>query len=348
MRIKYYLLFILFLVGCTNTFDYIASNSTPIPIKVEFPPQWTTSPTAEISVPNITPLITQIKIIPPTITKVFNKYIATMEKSNDEQLMIESEERSKHIDKCNELSFLELSPTHNWLICISKENNDPAPDYLIVGLKNKITWTINYAGLLGEEKNYFDPGIASEYWSKDDKYLYIIAFTPGDDSNPIFHQGKLFRFNLLNGNISPILNDRNYIFKISPSGNIIAYHEEYDSERIYIKNLFSDEITFISMPEEWSYGRLLWSLNENMIVMCSIKADEYGKYYFSNYLINIRNNDVKRIYLTEDSHKELIPIAWEDNEKILFAESDSFYSSGNIDKYLEYDIERNEFVTINK
>jgi hypothetical protein len=299
-----------------------------------------------------TVIITKTKTPKPTRTITNTRYnppfISTMEQSNIEQTKTSIEIGSQNNDKCNKLYSYSVSPTNNWIICISSESTDSEYKYLVISQKSNVIWILSYSGLLGEENANSVSGIFVAYWSLDDKYLYILTPTSGDGGDPIFHGGKLFRLKLSNGNISPILNDKNYVFKISPSGNLLVYHEEQYSESLYIRNLVVNETNTIQMPNEWSYGWFLWSPNEEMIVMSSIKYTDSNGYQYSQYLVNIIDKEVRQIFIKEQSNLNLKAIAWDGNEKIIFVDSEKAFSGQVINQYWEYDIKQDLFIEIVK
>lgn len=162
-----------------------------------------------------------------------------------------------------------------------------------------------------------DALVAIDHWSADGKYIYLFPDMMGDGGYDWVwnKQAQLIRLDLSSGYWIDTQMGNSYSF--SPADQFIAYRSEGG---VYIHDLSTrEEIVYPVSADFTDFGRFVWSPDGSSLIFVAAKEDlnlEEQESGLTVFLINLSDSSV--ISLFEDDLRYLCPIAWPEQNQVIF------------------------------
>ncbi len=206
------------------------------------------------------------------------------------------------ISECTYTSVSTSSPTHTWYIC------GPSWYFAVIN-QNGTSWIFSAKEQFGFD---YQGEIRLLKWTPDEKFLYFSLITQLEWTDPqTANANALFRMNLSNGKVSPVVGkiDVNtksmYYISISPSSRRLAYalQQTPASIKLHILDLVNGEEKEIEIePEYVELGGLVWSETELQLAYSVVAFEKNGD--DCNMLNSLKFLDLKKMEATTFIKKE--------------------------------------------
>ena len=230
-----------------------------------------------------------------------------------------------------EISMPEISPNGKWIAALCYwENGKEASPLQVVSLDRSKEWKIYYRDYAKDGVGDHKDGIMPYRWSKDEKFLYVVAGSRF--SGCCWIGGKyvlLVRLNLETGRVEELLNTtdpsttlRNS-FTISEDDHYLLFtpvtEQPYD---IAVLDLLSAETRVIKLEESKPINLdfAVMSPYKDIIVLPLFKHIESNDYVVESLaLIDLKLNEQRILVSDLKEDEELYPIRWIDEEHVLIS-----------------------------
>jgi hypothetical protein len=209
---------------------------------------------------------------------------------------------------------LGLSPNGLWAAFFSARDSGGLK---IVSVDGTRQWEVYFSELSGIPCPCGDALVAIAHWSADGKYLYLRPYMGGDGGYDwVFNkQAQLIRLDLFSGYWIDTQMGNSYSF--SPDDQFIAYCSE---SGVHIHDLSTrEEMVFPVSAEFIDFGRFVWSPDRSRLIFVAAKDDlnlEEQESGLTVFLISLSDSSV--ISLFEDDLRYLYPIAWPEQNQVIF------------------------------
>jgi hypothetical protein len=211
-------------------------------------------------------------------------------------------------------SGLGLSPNGLWAAFFSANESGGLKIVSVDGTKQ---WEVYFSELTGIPCPCGDALVAIDHWSSDGRYIYLYPDMQGDGGYDWVwnKQAHLIRLDLFSGYWIDTQMGNSYSF--SPDDQFIAYRFE---SGVHIHDLSTrEELVFPVSAEFIDFGRFVWSPDGSRLIFAAGKEDlnlEEQEEGLTVFLLSLSDSSV--ISLFEDDLRYLCPMAWPEQNQVIF------------------------------
>lgn len=212
-----------------------------------------------------------------------------------------------------------VSPDKNWIAYFFGLYD---AQLAVTNNEKTIVWEVNEGDFEGYEA-MFQP----YRWSQNSQYLYFNAHLSIDGHVPFSDGMGLRRLDVSNGQVSEILpahditNGRWNIvnFSLSPNDKLLAYIDLIETEpQLIIRDLETGSESKLLLKEYTVAGSILWSPNQDRLVLALAKGTDWENTIFTIMEVNIATFQTTTII---QNHKPgLDPVEWVTENEIKIQE----------------------------